>query len=460
MSQALFYAIFAFQWVTFTWETYLSWRQYRVHLDTEKRPDNVKDIIEIDEYDKARLYKLDKHRFGFFSSGFAHVMNVVVLWYGFLPYLWDVSSNINKSMGWESEMTQALIFQFANSLVSFVAGLPLTYYDTFVVEEKHGFNKQTLPFFIKDKIKGLAVSFALMTPIMAAIIYIIENTGSYLFFYAWVFVSIIVFLLMTIYPEFIAPLFDKYTSLPAGELKSKIEALADSVSYPLAKLFVVQGSKRSSHSNCYCYGFGKNKRIVIFDTLLSNEENEKLENILNAEKKDKVRSEEEIKLAEKEKEDRKGKGMSNDEVVAVLGHELGHWALMHTVINLVVMEVNMFFLFYVFAYFYQWSAIYEAFGFNSEPTIIGLIIVFQYVMAPYNEIVEFLMTWYTRKMEFQADEYSFNLGYGDLLCSSLIKLGKDNLSLPIDDELYSSFHHSHPSIPQRIERINLLKKKN
>uniref|UniRef100_A0A0N4Z9F4 CAAX prenyl protease n=1 Tax=Parastrongyloides trichosuri TaxID=131310 RepID=A0A0N4Z9F4_PARTI len=455
MSKALFYGIFAFQWLIYVWETYLSWRQYQVHLKTEKRPKNVEGIIEEAEFDKARLYKLDKHRFGFAQSAFSHIVNSLILWFEILPVMWTMSADVNSMIGLSGEMAQSLTFQIGNSLLTFITGLPFSYYDTFVVEQKHGFNKQTLPFFIKDKIKELGVGIVLMTPIMAAIIWIVENSGQYLFVYAWIFVSIIVFLLMTIYPEFIAPLFDKYTPLPDGELKTKIENLAKSVNYPLTKLYVVQGSKRSSHSNAYMYGFWKNKRIVLFDTLLSAEENEKLKAIIAEETKDKKVEEEETL---KDSEERKGKGMTNDEVVAVLGHELGHWALMHTVINLVVMEINLFLLFFVFAYCYRWSAIYEAFGFSTQPTIIGLIVVFQFITAPYNELIEFLMTWYTRKMEFQADEYSFNLGYGNLLCTSLIKLGKDNLSLPVDDPLYASFHHSHPSILHRIERINLLKK--
>uniref|UniRef100_A0A0K0E7G6 CAAX prenyl protease n=1 Tax=Strongyloides stercoralis TaxID=6248 RepID=A0A0K0E7G6_STRER len=460
MSQKLFYGIFAFQWLTYLWETYLLWRQYRIHLLTEKRPKNAEKIMEEAEYDKARLYKLDKHRFEFVQSMFTHVFNCLILWYEILPLMWSFSESIDKKIGLTGEMSQSLTFQIINTLLTFVTGIPFSYYDTFIIEQKHGFNKQTLSFFIKDKIKSLIVGLVIMTPVIGAVIWIVENSGEYLFVYAWIFVSIVVFLLLTIYPEFIAPLFDKYTPLPDGELKTKIENLAKSVNYPLTKLYVVQGSKRSSHSNAYMYGFWKNKRIVLFDTLLSAEENEKLKAVLAEEKNDKdATTTTDEGEALKDSEERKSKGMTNDEVVAVLGHELGHWALMHTVVSLIVIEINLFFLFFVFAYFYRWKAIYDAFGFSTQPTIIGLIVVFQFITAPYNELVEFLMTWYTRKMEFQADEYSFNLGYGDLLCSSLIKLGKDNLSLPVNDPLYASFHHSHPSIIHRIERINLLKDK-
>jgi len=262
--------------------------------------------------------------------------------------------------------------------------------------------------------------------------------------------------MMTIYPEFIAPLFDKYTPLPESELKTKIEALASKVEFPLKKLYVVQGSKRSSHSNAYMYGFWNNKRIVLYDTLLSPELNKQLQKILDEEKKesDKVAPEtDEDNTKEKEDEQKKKLGMSDDEVVAVLGHELGHWKLWHTVGNLVISEANALLLLAVFAYFYRQETLYAAFGFSSQPIVIGLLLVFQFVTAPYNELVAVGMSFISRWAEFSADRFSAELGYSNLMCSALIKLGKDNLSLPIDDPLYSMANHSHPPIPERIAAL-------
>ncbi|VDN36923.1 unnamed protein product [Gongylonema pulchrum] len=183
-----------------------------------------------------------------------------------------------------------------------------------------------MSFFLKDKIKKTFVSLVIMVPIVAVVVYIVEAGGPYFFFY----------LLMTVYPEFIAPLFDKYVPLPESELKQKIEKLAASVNFPLKKLLVVHGSKRSAHSNAYMYGFWKNKRIVLFDTLLSEELNAKLRESETEEEK----KERETKEKKEEEEEKKRKlGMQDEEVVAVLGHELGHWALWHTVINLVLAEV-------------------------------------------------------------------------------------------------------------------------
>ena len=151
---------------------------------------------------------------------------------------------------------------------STISGLPWSIYYTFVLEEKHGFNKQTFSFFIKDNIKKYLVIIALTIPILSLLIYIIKIGGDYFFIYAWIFTTVVALFFITIYADYIAPLFDKYTPLQEGELRTKIEELAKSLSFPLYKLYVVEGSKRSVHSNAYMYGFHKAKRIVLFDTLI------------------------------------------------------------------------------------------------------------------------------------------------------------------------------------------------
>ena len=157
-----------------------------------------------------------------------------------------------------------------------IIGLPFSIYSTFVLEEKHGFNQQTALFYTKDQIKKFIISQIITMPMIAAVIKIVYWGGEFFFIYLWAFVVGFTLFMMIIYPEFIAPLFDKYTPLPDGDLRTQIEKLAASIQFPLYKLFVVEGSKRSSHSNAYFYGFFKFKRIVLFDTLLEAEEREKL----------------------------------------------------------------------------------------------------------------------------------------------------------------------------------------
>ena len=340
------------------------------------------------------------------------------------------------------------------SFFSHISGLPFSLYSTFVIEERHGFNQQTAWFYTKDQIKGFILGQVIMLPLVAAIIKIVYWGGDFFFLYLWAFVVGFTLFMMILYPEFIAPLFDKYTPLPEGELRTEIEKLAASIDFPLYKLFVVEGSKRSSHSNAYFYGFFKFKRIVLFDTLLEENERNKLkteEELKEQEEKDKDKD-------EKEKEKDKKKGCSNEEILAVLGHELGHWKLNHVLKNILISEVHILAMFALFGYLYSHQLLYAAFGFTDgqRPVLIGMMIILQFITAPYNAVLDFAMTALSRRFEFQADEFAVNLGRAQKLQSALIKLNNDNLGFPIYDWLYSAWHHSHPPI---LERLAVLKTK-
>merc|ERR1719312_1850464 len=301
------------------------------------------------------------------------------------------------------------------SIFSTITGLPFTLYSTFVLEERHGFNKQTIGFFVKDQVKKFVVGQVIQSPILAGIIKIVYWGGDYFFVYLWLFAVAMTLFLMTIYPDLIAPLFDKYTPMPEGQLRTDIENLAASVEFPLYKLFVVEGSKRSSHSNAYFYGFFKFKRIVLFDTLL--EEEERLKLMTEEEKKEKEEKDEKIKT-----------GCNNQEIVAVPGHELGHWKLNHVAKNIVIGQVQIFLMFALFAYLSKAKPLYEAFGFtDSQPVLIGLMIVLQYITAPYSAVIGFLMSVLSRHFEFQADEFAAKLGKAKDLQGALVKLNNDNL---------------------------------
>ena len=342
--------------------------------------------------------------------------------------------------------------------------MPFSVYREFVLEQKHGFNKQTPGFYAKDQIKKFVIGQLIQSPILAGVIKIVYWGGDYFFIYLWLFAVLMTLFLMTVYPDLIAPLFDKYTPMPDGQLRyvlftqsdfvikiknlfrTDIEELAASVNFPLYKLFVVEGSKRSSHSNAYFYGFYKFKRIVLFDTLLEEEERKK------------IMTETETKSdnSEEEEKNKIKTGCNNKEIVAVLGHELGHWKLNHVMKNIIIGQVSNKFpklksnliefiskvqillMFTLFGYLSKSEPLYEAFGFtDSKPVLIGLMIVLQYITAPYSAVIGFLMSVLSRHFEFQADEFAANLGKARDLHGALVKLNNDNLSFPIYDWLYS-----------------------
>lgn len=189
-----------------------------------------------------------------------------------MPKLWNLCGRILLGYGYDSsyEILRTLLFMNIGMLISKVIELPWSIYYNFVIQERHGLNRQTASFYAKDKVKKLILEVVLSTPIVSGVIYIIKAGGDYFFVYLWLFCSSVAFFMMTIYPNVIAPLFDKYIQLPEGPLRDKIKELAEGLKFPLTKILIVEGSKRSAHSNAYVFGLFNNKRIVLFDTLLES----------------------------------------------------------------------------------------------------------------------------------------------------------------------------------------------
>jgi STE24 endopeptidase len=234
--------------------------------------------------------------------------------------------------------------------------------------------------------------------------------------------------MMTIVPEYIMPLFNKYEPLDESDLKTKIYGLADKLSFPLTKLFVMDGSKRSSHSNAFMFGFGKNKRIVLYDTLMNQ--------------------------------------VSTDEILAILGHELGHWKLGHTLSNFVVTQLYTGASFYAFSLCFERVELYQAFGFDGVdrpiPIIIALTLFFQTIWAPVDKVLSYLLTLFSRHNEFAADAFSVGLDYGSALQTGLCKISLENLGAMRPDPWYATYHYSHPPLVERLSamiRLDAGKKK-
>ncbi|XP_077395599.1 CAAX prenyl protease 1 homolog [Festucalex cinctus] len=456
VEKQIFYAVLGFTWAVYIWEAYLAHRQRKIYSSTTCVPQELGKIIDSETFEKSRLYQLDKSNFSFWSGLYSETEGTLILVLGGIPFLWGIAGAATKHFGFgpEYEITQSLVFLTLATLFTALTGLPWSLYNTFVIEEKHGFNQQTLGFFIKDAVKKFAVTQCILLPVTSLLLYIIKIGGDYFFIYAWLFTLAVSLILVTIYADYIAPLFDKFTPLPEGELKTEIEAMANSISFPLTKVYVVEGSKRSSHSNAYFYGFFKNKRIVLFDTLL--------EDYSPLNKGDEAKPEESendgVQAKSNARPKHKKQGCNNREILAVLGHELGHWKLGHTLKNIVISQMNSFLCFSLFAALIGRKELFVAFGFNdSQPTLIGLMIIFQFIFSPYNELLSFCLTVLSRRFEFQADTFARNMGKASDLYSSLIKLNKDNLGFPVADWLYSMWHYSHPPLLERLRALGNVK---
>lgn len=296
--------------------------------------------------------------------------------------------------------------------------LPFSLYSTFVIEEKFGFNKQTLKIFFIDLFKSFALKIIIGAPVVIAILFLVKWGGENFWIFLWLFLLSFQFLMLTIYPVWIAPLFNEFKPLEEGELRTKIYALASRLEFPLTKLFVVDGSTRSAHSNAYFYGFFKNKRIVLYDTLL--------------------------------------KQVNTDGIVAILGHEMGHWKMNHTVKNLLIIQAYALLYLYLFSFMVHNVDMYHSFGFENQPILIGLIL-YGLVSDPIGHFFGLAMNFLSRHFEYEADHFATNLGYD--LSDPLIKIHVENLSNFHTDPLYSAYHHSHPTLPERLKAIEIDKKK-
>ncbi|KAM6335265.1 CAAX prenyl protease 1 homolog isoform 3-T3 [Alca torda] len=364
----------------------------------------------------------------------------VYLWEAFLAHrqrrVYRTTTHVPQELGqiMDSEtFEKSRLYQLDKSTFSFWSGL---------YSEVEG---TTLGFFFKDAIKKFIVTQCILLPVTSLLLYIIKIGGDYFFIYAWLFTLVVSLVLVTIYADYIAPLFDKFIPLPEGELKQQIETMAKNIDFPLTKVYVVEGSKRSSHSNAYFYGFFKNKRIVLFDTLLED---------YSALNKEPAEGDDGENEETKSKTKNKKQGCKNEEVLAVLGHELGHWKLGHTVKNIIISQMNSFLCFFLFAVLIGRKELFAAFGFyDTQPTLIGLMIIFQFIFSPYNEVLSFCLTVLSRRFEFQADAFAKELGKAKDLYSALIKLNKDNLGFPVSDWIFSMWHYSHPPLLERLQAL-------
>ncbi|MED6220345.1 CAAX prenyl protease 1 [Stylosanthes scabra] len=415
-------AVVGFMIFMYFFETYLDIRQHKA-LKLPTLPKTLEGVISQDKFLKSRAYSLDKSHFHFVHEFVTIVMDSTILYFRVLPWFWKKSEHLVTLVGLnaENEILHTLAFLAGVMIWSQITDLPFSLYSTFVIEARHGFNKQTIWLFFRDMIKGMLIAIVIGPPIVAAIIVIVQKGSPYLAIYLWGFMLVLSLVMMTIYPVLIAPLFNKFTPLPDGTLREKIEKLAASLKFPLKKLFVVDGSTRSSHSNAYMYGFFKNKRIVLYDTLIQQCKND-------------------------------------DEVVAVIAHELGHWKLNHTVYSFVAVQVLTLLQFGGYTLVRNSSDLFRSFGFDTQPVLIGLII-FQHTVIPIQHLVSFGLNLVSRSFEFQADAFAKKLGYAAELRSGLVKLQEENLSAMNTDPWYSAYHYSHPPLVERLAALDKSDKK-
>jgi STE24 endopeptidase len=390
---------------------YLSHRQVtsvQSHRDTV--PAEFEDKINIEDHQKAADYTTEKVRFG----------RIPLFYEAILLVIWTIGGGLdwlnNSVIGFElSPIVTGIIVILGYTLISSLLDLPFSIYSTFVIEQKYGFNRTTVKTFIVDIIKGSLLGLIIGVPLLYVVLWLMEQAGSLWWLYTWFVISGFSLFMMWVYPTWIAPIFNKFEPLEEGETLKRITQLLERCGFSSNGIFVIDGSKRSSHGNAYFSGFGKNKRIVFFDTLL--------------------------------------KMLNDDELEAVLAHELGHFKKKHIIKGMAISFATTFAALAILAWLMKTEWFYSGLGISQPSTYIALLL-FMLVTPVFTFMLQPLFSLLSRKNEFEADAFAAEQTKAGHLVQALVGLYRENASTLTPDPLYSSFYDSHPPAPVRIAHLN------
>lgn len=392
-------------------EIYLSQRQVTtLHQNRFAIPEVFKESLTLPDHQKAISYATSKLRFGQARL----IWSAILLFYWF-PFRGAEKLYISLPM---SGINKEVFFLVSFGLIQMILNLPWSIYSTFVLEEKFGFNRSTPKLFIVDRLKGLLIGAILGLPLLYGILFIFNSAGQWWWLVSFLVLTAFQFTLVWLYPTVIAPLFNKFNPLEGEELKSGIEKLVENAGFKAKEVFVMDASKRSSHGNAYFTGFGQNKRVVFFDTLL--------------------------------------KDLANTEILAILAHELGHMKLKHIPKSLITSLILSFFGFWLMGRLANENWFYAGHFIKvMSPGV--LFFLFIDALPIYTFWLSPIGSWISRKREFEADEYAAKETGPGALISGLSKLYQQNASPVVTDSLYSGFYHSHPPALERIKKLESFK---
>ena len=373
-------------------------------------PNDISDVYEINEYQQSQSYKKTNHNFSKITSLFSLITTLLFFFFNGFSIVDKIARGFSNNI-----IIITLIFFGIIIIGSDIISIPFSLYKTFVIEEKFGFNKSTKKLFFLDKIKGLLMTIILGGSILSIITWFYEFTGNYFWIYTWLLITTFSVFLNMFYSKLIVPLFNEQTILEEGDLKNEIVKYVNSVGFKANNIYVLNGSKRSTKANAYFSGFGNQKRITLYDTLIND--------------------------------------LENNEIVAVLAHEVGHYKRKHILYNLTSSIILTGFALFVLSLFIKTPVLSLALGVSHPSFHIGLI-AFGILYSPVSQILGVFMNYMSRNFEYQADNYAKNTFSASPLISSLKKLSKNSLSNLTPHYLYVFFHFSHPTLLDRIKNLN------
>ena len=373
-------------------------------------PDHFKKAYDKKKYAKSQEYLKTKTKFSLVSSTFSIVLIFLVIHLGIFGVL-----NEFVNLQTNHFILQGLLFISIIYIFQDIISLPFSLYSTFVIEEKFGFNKTTVGLFISDKIKGYAIFIVMGSIIITPILYLFHEYENFGWLIAWSLLALFMIAVQPLFVHVISPMFNKFTPLEDGELRTAIEKYTTQIDFPIARIDIMDGSKRSAHSNAYFSGFGKSRRIAIFDTLVENH--------------------------------------TNDEIVSVVAHEVGHYKLKHIIHGTIIGIIETGIMLFVFNFIMNDYALFRVFGVNDLSVHAGLIF-FSMLYAPVTMITSVISNAISRKNEFEADNYSLQTTKNkEALISMLVGLAANNLSHLTPHPFKVFLSYSHPPTIDRIKAV-------
>lgn len=389
---------------------WLSWRHYRhIGANRNRVPGEFSHSITLDAHQKAADYSRAKTRINMIDLAIDALLLLLFTLGGGLRWLDGIARNLAGDSLWHG-----VLLALGVVIVSGIINLPLSLYRTFGIEARFGFNQMTVKIFVADLLKQTLLGAAIGIPLILAALWMMNSLGGYWWLYAWLGWMAFNVILLAIFPTWIAPMFNKFSPLENQDLKTRIELLLAKCGFRAQGLFVMDGSKRSSHGNAYFTGFGKTKRIVFFDTLLTR--------------------------------------LSTEEIEAVLAHELGHFKRRHVIKRIALSFALSLIMLGVLGFLMNKEWFYQGLNAGQQSTGMALILFFM-VMPVFMFFLQPLSSFYSRKHEFEADQYAAEQTNAEDLVTALVKLYKDNASTLTPDPLHSMIYDSHPPAAVRVANL-------
>jgi len=404
----IFYIIISILILNFLFETILNYLNAKHFKD--KIPDLLNDIYDDDDYKKSQDYKKSNYNFVLFQSIISFTGLIIFFFIDGFKLLNDFILQFTNN-----QILISLLYFGVIMVVTSILSIPFSYYQSFVIEERFGFNKMSKKLFVKDKIRGFLLTIIIGGLVLTPIIWFYLKFPKSFWLYTWVLITVFSFFMNLFYTSLILPIFNKLTPLDDGDLKNQLEIFAKKVNFKLDNIFLIDGSQRSSKANAFFSGFGSHKKVVLYDTLLNQ--------------------------------------LSNEEIVGVLAHEIGHYKKKHIIYNLLLMIIQTGIMLFILSLFINNNLLAESVGLQHTYFHIGLI-VFAILYTPISVITGLFMNILSRKFEYQADNFAKKCGYSNTLISALKKLSKMSYSNLTPHPSYVFINYSHPTMLERIINLN------